>query len=413
MPDQRPKTSTRDVVKEVLTPQRVSVLTWAFAAVLFGSVGLASLQFARDPQQVRLSAASGQLLPPTGDVIDTGSITTNNSSPNIQVMPSENGRMITGTRQEELVQIEDLQRELVVLRRRISALSEQNRTYSRRIAALEKQRSAKKSPKDGSRTPKTAEVQPSPEPGKIRSAAPASAAKGKAPKTDKPKATANSKAPVPAKPPAQKKMARDDDKAIQKRIEAVPAPETLSGDRAKVRKQLYNSGQAALAAARTVKAPAGDYEPVRIVKVPPAKTTETDDKLLTGSINPAPEPKAEAVLPKIIMPSDQVGRTRGAGKSSIRQSDFGVVVGTYGSVEEASKAWTNFKDQNEDKMRDLRPLVAKSEMKSGSFELIAGPFGNAADAAVACLRLLDITEGICRPAFFVGDTLPETAISRR
>jgi hypothetical protein len=37
-----------------------------------------------------------------------------------------------------------------------------------------------------------------------------------------------------------------------------------------------------------------------------------------------------------------------------------------------------------------------------------GPFANAADAAVACLRLLDTTE-LCRPAIYAGDPLVTAA----
>ncbi|WP_346907490.1 hypothetical protein [uncultured Roseibium sp.] len=392
MPEKRAKTSTRQVVKETLTLQRLSLLSWAFAAILFGSVGFASLKFGRETELGRPSAIYGQILPPGGDVTTTASIGTGTGGNQIGLMPTVNGRVATGADEINTSQIETLQREVVALRRRLSALAEQNVSYSRRIAALEEEL-AQGIVADADSSAKAKAMHPAPVPGKVTSA--------KASSDDK------SAAAAPAAP--LKKAGKPEeisDKAVQKRIESVPAPETMAGNDAAMRMKLQNSGQAAIAGTQEPKRPVRVFEPVRIAELP----KPGPDPITTGSITPTDTPVAEDIKPPLITPSKPVGRSTGAGTSLINHSDFGAVVGRYATAEKAAEAWNRFEEQNEERMKDLRPIISKSDLDE-TYALLVGPFGNAANAAVACLRLLEVT-GTCHPALYIGMPLPELEISK-
>ncbi len=392
MPEKRAKTSTRQVVKETLTFQRLSLLSWAFAAILFGSVGFASLQFGRETEPGRPSTVYGQILPPGGDVTTTASIPAPAGGNQIGLMPTVNGRVATGADEVNTSQIETLQREVVALRRRLGALAEQNVSYSRRIAALEEELSqGTVSAAEG--PTKTNTTRPAPVPGKVTAA--------------KPSREGRTAAISPAVPRQKAGKAEEiSDKAVQKRIESVPAPETMSGNDAKIRMKLQNSGQAAIAATQKPKPPERVYEPVRIVDLPKPGL----DPITTGSITPTDTPAAEDIKPPLITPSKPVGRSTGAGTSLINHSDFGAVVGRYATPDKAAEAWQNFQEQNEERMKDLRPIIAKSDLDE-NYALLVGPFGNAANAAVACLRLLEVT-GTCHPALYVGMPLPDLELSK-
>lgn len=392
LPDRRAKTSTRQVVKETLTLQRLSLLSWAFAAILFGSVGFASLQFGREVDPGRMSVQNGQILPPGGDVTTTASIGNSAGEPQIGLMPTVDGRVATGADEIKNSQIETLQREVVALRRRLSALAEQNVSYSRRIAALEEDLKQGRSVKNDE-LPKSKSAQPAPVPGKVV--------------TTSSSPTGNtSVAPPGVSAQNAEKSVEISDKAVQKRIESVPAPETMSENDAAVRKQLQHSGQAAIATTQKTNQPERTFKPVRIAEIPNAGP----DSIVTGSIAPIETPEMEDPKPELITPSKPMGRSNGAGTSLINHSDFGAVVGRYPTPEKAAKAWKSFQEQNEERMRDLRPVIAKSDLDD-SYALLVGPFGNAANAAVACLRLLEVT-GTCHPALYIGKPLPDLEMSK-
>lgn len=393
MPEKRAKTSTRQVVKETLTLQRLSLLSWAFAAILFGSVGFASLQFGRESEPGRPSAIYGQILPPGGDVTTTASIGSAAGGNQIGLMPTVNGRVATGADEINTSQIETLQREVVALRRRLSALAEQNLSYSRRIAALEEELSQDNGADADDPEKTTSPLRPAPVPGKV---------------TPAKSSSAGGTAAAPPAVPQRKagKTQEVSDKAVQKRIESVPAPETMAGNDAKIRVKLQNSGQAAIAAAQKPQPPERVFEPVRIADLP----KPGPDPVTTGSITPTDTPVAEDVKPPLITPSKPVGRSTGAGTSLINHSDFGAVVGRYATAEKAAEAWNRFEEQNEERMKDLRPIIAKSDLDE-NYALLVGPFGNAANAAVACLRLLEVT-GTCHPALYIGTPLPALEISK-
>lgn len=393
MSDHPVKPQTRDIVKDALTHQRVSLLSWAFAAVVFGSVGLASVTFTTSDSILELVDGGALTLPPIGDVTRTGSI---GESPLLGVMPSVNGRTITGTDEVESAQIATLQREVVALRRRLGALVEQNTSYSRRIASLEEtfERGA------GTETGLAGSVGTSrPSPNRENTTSPPVIEATPRVRPETPMDTG-------VNPPSLPEITAD---VVRERIESVPAPETMSEAYSDVQKRLrQHSGQIRLGEDRIVNAPDRDYQPVRLVDLAETKPKQ----VVTGSINPEETPEPEEVERLIIEPSSPLGRKPGAGQSLVRHSDFGALVGRYISVEEAQQAWMTFEEQNDERMRDLRPLVSRSDLAEGSYDLLVGPFGNAADAAVACLMLLEVAE-LCRPALFVGDELPESRITRR
>jgi len=369
VPETMAKTSARDLVTDTLTPQRVFVLSWAFAAIVFGSLGLAAFNFARSPSNP-VEHFAGVTLPPSGPISSTGSIGVNGQDVSMGVLPSRNGRMVTSKGQMEAAQIETLQRELVGLRRRLSMLSEQNVAYSRRIAALEKRIEAPDSAELA-----TSKVGPEPIPAVPKDAA----------------AKPETKAPVPEKRPVVVRSATTPPVAV----DVVPAPETGLGP--------FTS----LPRLSRPRVPAKNHEPVRIVAL-----SEVDDAALsTGSIDPvqnlptAPEEAQSEVAPFLIRPSEAAGKAIGSGKAAIGRTDFGAVVGRYDTALEAAAAWEVFKEENSERMLDLRPVLAASDLTAGKFDLLVGPFANAADAAVACLRLLEITD-TCHPALFIGETLP-------
>lgn len=380
----------RDTIRDTLTPSRVGLLSWAFAAVLMGSVGLGSYTFSSSSfTPTHGYSVSGLTLPPAGDVGSTASI---NRSEEIEILGfSGNARGLTAL---EKSQIAVLQEQIVRLRRRLSTMTEQNDGYSRRLAALESELGT----------------------------APAMASHNGPSAMDAPSATfLNSKnslslagtnqikrpmAPLPK--PTRLSATQSTD---QKLASNIPAnPEAVHSERRPASRRInIHTGQQP----RQTLNQYGAQEPVRIVELPFA-----DDQLLvTGSIPKqvnveATEsfdstPTRTTVQPKIIEPSDASGRLRGGGQSTLKRSDFGAVVGHFSSLAEAASAWTKFREQNEERMRDLRPII-KSRNEQGGVSLMVGPFANAADAAAACFYLLDVTD-LCQPALYSGDPLVASA----
>ncbi|MEJ8475585.1 hypothetical protein [Roseibium algae] len=278
--------------------------------------------------------------------------------------------MITSADQIESSQIKTLQLEVVALRRRLGMLSEQNDNYSRRLAALENQPAILS-------TNFPSKSAPEPIPG--------TPVEGQ----DQETASKAAKPPVPLKRPAVTAAAKSTKQPTEmmRTIDTVPAPETGIGP--------LTSASAKGAPKQQKK----QYEPVRIV----AASNAMDDEITTSSINESAIPKEEPEpKPLMIMPSKPAGKATGSGKSAIGRSDFGAVVGRYDTKELAAAAWQAFKEENSERMQDMLPVVAPSQLQPGKVDLLIGPFANAADAMVACLRLLDISE-TCHPAFFVGE----------
>ncbi len=92
--------------------------------------------------------------------------------------------------------------------------------------------------------------------------------------------------------------------------------------------------------------------------------------------------------------------------STTTRTDFGVDLGGAANFDALAERWKSFKSKHPDLLGDLVPMVAAREDVDREIELrlVAGPFSNAADAAVFCARFHD--EGVrCRPAVFEGQRL--------
>lgn len=361
-----------------LLRSRYLLAGWSFAAVLFGIVGVSAVRFSPSPDIERNARAyAGLPLPATGaeGVGPTGSIVADDETVSMGLMPSAGGMANAEAMRLMEAQVDTLRRELVALRRRAEMLSEQNRVQSERLAALEKaampfQGDEMRVPKPGS--PKPAEPQASPQ--------------------STPAATART-ATVPQPRPAP--------------VETMPAPETSAQAQpmaSRAPEQPRSNPEAMTAeVVPQVRAPAA---PVRVVELPKATPAEP---VATGSI-----PTAEVTPPAItrdlteamvIRPVDPSGRTLGS-SATIGRSDFAIEIGRYASRAEADAAWIGFRDAHKDRMADLRALTAPVEGADG-IRLLAGPFANAALAAVACLRLSEDGTSACRPTFFVGEPLDD------
>lgn len=384
-----------------------------------GTVGLASYQFSYNhpgfiPQ---LAGTAGIALPPGGDVAATASVGNATGRPvSVSLMRLGGTGAAAPSSEFGQGQIEVLQREVVGLRRRLSALSEQNVTYSRRIAALEQQVAFSRLSNTASTSAASDEaVEPSlgvvvtkPAPD-----LPLLSTKDTPPlKSPEPRTAAQSRDTPPPKPRLTRGPNTD---PATSQEQSRPAPRQIS---------LYR-GNAAL---QTV--PAGSIdpdEPVRIVQrpapgTPPVKLPSTSEEpVSTGSIPTlsaanTPEqfdatPTQTTLRPKIITPSGPSGRLRGGGDVHLKRSDFGAIIGRYRTEAVAAKAWADFKTQNSERMRDLRPLLIDSQADGGGVALMVGPFANAADAAIACVHLLDVAE-LCHPTIFAGDPLVTAATFR-
>ncbi|WP_299484084.1 hypothetical protein [uncultured Roseibium sp.] len=390
----------RDIVRGVFTAPRVGLLSWAFAAVIMGTIGFASFQFGA-PSFSPSFAVPDSI--PAGSQLPSGtSPETTASTGQMVALPIPDARVLNqdneAAKSLEQSQIEVLQREVVGLRRRLTALTEQNLAYSRRIAALEREAATAKLA-NAEFTALKADDYPeralAPRPGKIVSQAP------------RPQVGAATETPVPS---GEQANSRNEPSAQTTLAET----SEVSGDT--VRSEPPRRIETAQKLPPPVSVPGPDVtaqEPVRIV----AEPSEPDAPLTTGSIPPVQSQQIEPfnttptrtrLAPKVITPSDPAGRLRSGGEGQIKRSDFGAVIGHYRSRAGAAKAWADFKEQNEERMRDLRPLLMEKQTEEGGIALMIGPFANAADAAVACLHLLDVTE-LCRPALYAGDPLVTAA----
>ena len=407
-----PQKPIRDVVRETFTAPRVGLLSWAFAAIVMGTVGLASYQFSYPRSGlVTTPLPEGIRLPPAGDVSSTASIPARSLAdgrPSLEVMQLPGPGASAPPLGLEQAQMQVLQQEIVGLRRRLSALSEQNITYSRRIAALEKQVAVAKL--SGQAPPpllddKTAR----PDPGVVITRATAQALPGLS-ASPAPDTTAALEEPVS---PANDMSQADRQTAATEDTEHSKSPPRLIS--------IYRNGPEFTA---ETSEPIDPAEPVRIVElaartVPQVRLPEaTELPEVTGSIPQETQatlpasfdatPTQTTLRPKVITPSSPSGRLRGGGDSQLKRSDFGAIIGHYRTSAGAAKAWADFKTQNEERMRDLRPLLMQRQTAEGGIALMVGPFANAADAAVACLHLLDVTE-LCHPALYAGDPLVTAA----
>lgn len=390
---QAPKT-TREIVRDTFTPSRVGILSWACAAVFMGTIGLASYQFGTPFAPVSISQPFPSGIPlAAGSAVETTASIPSGAPVAVATVTSTNAGA-GNARNLQQSQIEVLQREVVGLRRRLTALTEQNLIYSSRIAALEQEAALAKLA--ASERAKTKAAEPiAPRPGKIVMDNPGSDTGERAVSaaTSEKPAMQSNVLTAPSSPPAYRQA------------EVSSSPAQTPEQPAEVR---------LLPPPQTMPAPENaETAPVRII----APAADDTPSLTTASIPDVPAeieafdttPTTTALAPRIITPSAPSGQIRGTGSDGqIRRSDFGAVIGHYRTRAGAAKAWADFKEQNEERMRDLRPLLMEKQTEEGGIALMIGPFANAADASVACLHLLDVTE-LCRPALYAGDPLVTAA----
>ncbi|WP_298821930.1 hypothetical protein [uncultured Roseibium sp.] len=387
----------RDTIRETFTPSRVGLLSWAFIAVIMGTIGVASYQFGGDtPNRSSGSlVTSGLVLPPAGDIETTASTPATGRIP-VEILQVPHNRLDFDAVNLNQSQIEVLQREIVGLRRRLSALTEQNVAYSRRIAALEKQVAvAKLSDAANPITRGDASIEPAP--GVVITRA----------KPDQQNSIASQTAVA------------DNPSVTQQTNTGI---EMLAGNKRDTTQKNVPPRRIAIYTPKgntpgEFVTDEANQEPVRIVQLPqvgpdpivtgsiPTQAVDTLPEQITPPAEPFDaNPTQTRAKPAVISPSSAAGRLRGGGENQIKRSDFGAVIGHYRNIASAAKAWADFKEQNEERMRDLRPLLMNRQGTEGGIALLVGPFGNAADAAVACLHLLDVTS-LCHPALYAGEPL--------
>ncbi|WP_321336617.1 hypothetical protein [Breoghania sp.] len=98
--------------------------------------------------------------------------------------------------------------------------------------------------------------------------------------------------------------------------------------------------------------------------------------------------------------------TSGARAKTAPRSQFGIDLGAYSSLAEVAGAWRAMRVTESAVIGTLTPLASITENDDKMVaHLVAGPFGNAADAVAACARLEKrlIT---CQPTLFTGQQLP-------
>ncbi|KZM49159.1 hypothetical protein [Labrenzia sp. OB1] len=396
-----PKLTLREMIRETFTPSRVGLLSWAFAAVVMGTVGLASFQFGG---QAMLSSSKRMLtgtftLPPGGDVATTASIRSVGTSTPVEIMRLPGNAAYDDASGLTRSQIEVLQREIVVLRRRLSALSEQNLAYSSRIAALEQEVTETRSSATAHSAPGSTKTPP--RPGVIvTKAAPDGAPRKSASRQTVPKPVAKAEASRPETAnassavqtaPAELQTLRTSPEAMPRRISIYRAPEPAV--------PLPDIG-------------INTQEPVRMVALPDAAgTPQTTGSIPPQSVMPPPEAfnaTPTSPQPMIVAPTYPADKPRSRGGSQVKRSDFGALIGHFETEAAAAAAWARFKDQNRDRVHNLQPLLSSQLDEKGGIALIVGPFANAADAAVACVRMLEVT-ALCHPTIFAGETLVTAA----
>lgn len=429
------KASRRRHARETLTSQRLTVLGWAFAATLCGLAGLSAVQFTAPgaPSPFRLPPGTpyaGLRLPDASPVTSTASIGLNGQDVSIGVY----GRPGTGSSLDPSASahLETLQKEIVSLRRRLAVMSEQNGAYSRRLAALEDvvkgaddatRADAASGPASTARlaTPSAREIS-APAGASVPRPTAADAARTSAPRAAANPASVRQIQPQAGVVPAPESgLPGDDDRdSVRSRIESIPAPETREGPFLKLSElpRGANKGEGSGAPApaprpvRLVQLPSADLPPApqtQVAFVPQAlPEADADDPVSTASIpQDAADIEQDAREAMRVQVSRPAGRSLSSAPGPISRTDFAVVVAHLDKPEDATIAWQSFLSENGERLGalELSARTTASMLSPGKTDLLVGPFANAADATVACLKLKTAGDH-CYPTLFAGDALP-------
>ncbi|WP_186395169.1 SPOR domain-containing protein [Stappia sp. TSB10GB4] len=320
-----------------------SVALWGGGAMLFAIVGSASVflapQFPLHSRQID----SGPL-PPPGEVRTTASVTSRTAG-GIEVYPSEGGTEGAQARRIMQAELDTLRREVAELRRITSVLNERNRMLAERTVGPENANSVQA----------------------------AQAASG---------------------------FQQDVDAAVDARAGSATAVETLPAPN--VRKAPDKTVPASTAAAPDKEVadligaalPDNLRQPVRIVALPGSEPP--------GSTASIPASAGQDTHPTPALPSLAVTQAAGhiapGSAERIQRTDFAVDLGSYASQADAEAAWSKLRSARKDLPEQLQSHILAAETGDG-VTLYAGPYPNAADAAMTCVHISD--EGIrCRPVPF-------------
>ncbi|MGD9867543.1 MAG: SPOR domain-containing protein [Hyphomicrobiales bacterium] len=137
---------------------------------------------------------------------------------------------------------------------------------------------------------------------------------------------------------------------------------------------------------------------------PPRPST---DMSVIGGASPGPGITVETQpLPRTGFGDDMMGKSPLplAGQPEPTRTLFAVELATAPDPESAAKQWSALKQQHTVLLANLEPKVGKPEDPAGKgpLRLIAGPFTNAADASIACVRLR-AAGASCAETVFSGD----------
>ncbi len=429
---------------------------WGFAAILFGSVALASMRFASPipataGPSASVSSTTGITLPGPGDVTTTGSVVTNGELIHYGVYPSQKAQ----SNREIESEFATLRAEVVSLRRRISMIAEQNRIYSDRLAAIEQgdltgtgrnsstasmtNRTSRgnialgngltepdrmTAPPPAYKTPNVTKETPAST--RQLSASQSTEQQGHAPLTpldligrvNPPETSGSSRVPVPAKP----------------QVETLPAPEAGAessrpvGSVSSVRRiPINNTDLAQTTSVQSIDQGSSQSEskpdlPQRELSQAAEATVtvrlpveeKTTDPVTTASIPPEPKgssaatsrPSPYVLDQQMLMPSHPAGTIRSMSQMPIGRTEFAIELGRFATPDLAAQAWQDLRSRHSsDELQGMTPLIDASSLSSGETRLLLGPFANAADAAISCLRLAVDKKTTCQPAVYIGKRL--------
>ncbi|WP_349360553.1 SPOR domain-containing protein [Stappia sp.] len=322
------------------------IVLWGGVAMLFAVVGVSSVFLADGVSQRRVAT----VLPPNGDVTTTASISPR-AEDAIEVFPSSGGIEAAQARRQLQGEMEVLRREVAALKRTVSVLRE-------RKDRLVADGSPGSSGIDETRVPRTKDDFN----GRVDAAVEAIAGK--------PKPVETMPAPAQTQPARHEAPTRAAAPSAQEPVTESGIPETLR-------------------------------QPVRIVALPgtPAPEAVASIPEETAGGVPVDDAPAEARL----SPAPPAGTISGAAGSRIERSDFGLDLGVFADAESAEARWAEIRDGD----AALPPEIGIrqiEEPESGQIRLIAGPFANAADAAIACVQLA-VRDMTCTPVLFPQDTV--------
>lgn len=320
-----------------------SVALWGGGAMLFAIVGSASIFLGPEFSLHGRQTDSGPL-PPPGEVRTTASVSTRKPG-GIEVYPSDGGTEGAQARRMMQAELETLRREVAELRRITSVLNERNRMIAERAVP----------------------------PGEANSSQANKSASG---------------------------FQQDVDAAVDARagsattVETLPAPTIRKAPDTRVPASTAAAPDREVADLIGAALPENLRQPVRIVALPGGDAPGS-----TASIPAAADQEAQPVstLPSLGV-TQPAGHIAPDSAERIQRTDFAVELGSYASQADAEAAWSKLRSARKDLPDQLQSHILATATGEG-VTLYAGPYPNAADAAMTCVHISD--EGIrCRPVPF-------------